>query len=385
MDYEARDAASYLQRLGLTLAAGTHYQGIWGWLALAAMGFPALWEIYRGYDRQRGLLGVALLLPIAGGYLLQSRIPFLAPRFFLYLVPLLCILTATGLVRLRKLATVPALALAVAWAILLPHAYRPFAPLEENSPAGQTLRTPARPGDGVIVGYIWQERMLRLHAPQIDVAYYLGWFDGQDMAEAKMIELFATHPRLWMITYQAPLQHPMNPRGLWLERYAARALLQEHGLSRATFYLPPCEGGLADETTGRTARFGSGIVLRYLVPPQRAQPGEAIPIALEWTPDEAIPQGYAAFVQLLSSTGELVAQADGEPGNGMVPFATIAPGQSQSDCRSILIPADAAPGTYRIIAGLYQRDNGRRLAVETGASPGADHLTLAEIEIVPSE
>jgi 4-amino-4-deoxy-L-arabinose transferase-like glycosyltransferase len=379
MERGAADLLSYLRGLVQTLAAGPYGHGQWAWLALATLAAPAVWEVYRGRDARRSILAMALIVPVVAGYVAQRRIPFLAPRFFLYLVPPLCILAASGLTRLKKWAVPVGLALMLAWSMTLPRAYRAFAPpAEDVRPLGDTIRLLARPDDGVIVSYIWQEGMLRLHAPRVDARYYLGWF-SIDRVDEQIKALLAEHERLWLVTYQVPIQHPINPAGWWLEHHAPRVLAQEHGHSRAVLYLRPCE--VAPIVHKET--FAHGIQLEHSSLPAEAAPGDTVPVALRWTVREPVAQPYSVFVQLLGPEGSLVAQSDGEPRNGLHPFTDMTPSQPVTDCRALLVPADATVGDYTVIVGLYHRDSGMRLPVTTSSQNDADHLVLGRIHIAP--
>lgn len=373
----AWDLPTYLRYVGTTLAAGPYGPLPWAWLALGALLIPAGWEVYRGRGPRQGLLATTLLAPIAAGYAAQAITPFVIPRFFLYLLPALCVLAAAGLARLGRRALPLGLALLVAWAASLPHAYRPVAlPMDDMRPLGDTLARLARPGDGVIVNYIWQEGMLRMYAPDASVAYYLGWF-SEDTVAQEMAALAQRHPRLWLVTYQMPLQHPANPGGWWLEQHAARALVHEHGHNRAVLYEKPCEGVSVQDV----ATLAEDVHLSAAALPGSLSPGDTLPVTLVWRVGAPLQRPYTVFLQLLSPEGALVAQSDGDPRNGLMPLATLAPGASTRDCRALLVPPDAAPGRYAVIVGLYDRETGARAPVVAADGAAADHALLGTVLI----
>ena len=54
-----------------------------------------------------------------------------------------------------------------------------------------------------------------------------------------------------------------------------------------------------------------------------------------------------------SATGQVVAGHDSEPGAGSLPTSRWQPGWRILDEYEIVLPADLAPGTYDLYAGLY--------------------------------
>ena len=59
-------------------------------------------------------------------------------------------------------------------------------------------------------------------------------------------------------------------------------------------------------------------------------------------------------MQLLDANGQVVAQRDRWPGDGLFPTAALQAGQVITD--NLAIPLDVPPGQYRLIAGLYRGD-----------------------------
>ncbi len=377
MERGAWDALTYLRTMGTFLAAGPYAPRPWAWLALGVLLLPAAWELYRGRDARRGLLAAVIAVPIATGFVAQAVTPFVIPRFFLYTLPALCVLAAAGMARLRIMAAPLALALLVTWGVSLPHAFRPVAlPMDDLRPIGETLTRAARPGDGVIVSYIWQEGMLRLYAPDAHVDYYLGWFTDENVGD-RLGALTEAHERVWLLTYKVPLQHPSNQGGWWLENHAARALEYEYGHNRIVLYERPCDTARAETV----ATFAESLRLSASEPLAGATPGDTIAVTLVWEAIANVEQPYAVFLQLLSPEGILVAQSDGEPRNGLVPLDRLPAGESLVDCRSLWVPEDAAEGEYTLIVGLYDRDSGTRASLTDTDFAGADHALLGTIRV----
>lgn len=382
MDREAWALWAYVRATVSALAAGPRASSTAALVAVPALLVPTAWACMRRHEPETRLLAALAVLPIAAGFLIQRYVvAFMAPRFLLYTVPPLCLLAALGLLRLRRWVWPVGVALMVGWALALPTAQADVAPPEEDVRAlATTLGEQARPGDLLIVGYIWQEGMLDMYAPDLEIPYHLGWFH-QDALDAEMAALTAPYQRIWLLTYRTPLQQPTNPPGWWLERHAARVLYQEQGLSGLALYTAP-----QAEVVGRAAvTFEGGISLAYRSPAPRAEAGATVAVPLEWAVAAPVDTAYAVFLQLLDADGRLVAQADGDPVNGLHAFTQFVPGEPVDDEHALLIPADAPPGAYRLIVGLYDRDTGQRLRVARGSDAGADAHQLATIEVVPAQ
>jgi hypothetical protein len=136
-----------------------------------------------------------------------------------------------------------------------------------------------------------------------------GW-DGEGIAQdalSRRFEIIAT-----------------EPAGPW------RVLVAERPPASAREIGASFEGGLRLESAG-------------ILPSTDLSPGELLGIHLTWTgPEVPLPPGLKITLQLLDSSGSLVAQSD-EP-------LVIANGRSSHGLR---VPDSLAPGTYRLIAAFY--------------------------------
>jgi 4-amino-4-deoxy-L-arabinose transferase-like glycosyltransferase len=372
--------ARYLTAMATQLAAGKNPEILWGTVAALALLVPAAWAIWAGRRdegrRLYGLLACMVLVPLSAGYLVQRVSVIVIPRLFLFVVPALCVLAAAGLARLRWRALPVGLALALASGISLPGAYAsPALPGEDIRQLGATLDALARPGDLVVVNYIWEEGLLRLYAPHAEVEWRLGWYTDENVS-AEMASLLSAYERLWLVSYRQPLQHPSNQAGWWLEQHVVRVLAQEQGNTRLVLYVPGCEG----KDSIAEYRFDHGVTLHSAGAPEMAEPGDVLSLALSWTAAQPVADGITAFVQLIGPDGALVAQSDGDPLNGLAPLSTLTVGTPLQDCRALLVPPDAAPGLYTVIAGLYDRTTGTRLTVTAGDGT-ADHAVLGTVQI----
>jgi hypothetical protein len=96
------------------------------------------------------------------------------------------------------------------------------------------------------------------------------------------------------------------------------------------------------------------------------QPGDILPVALQWQAIQRIPADYFVFVHLVDQDGNRVAQSDGQPAIWTRPTSSWAPGELIEDRHALLLPADLAPGDYTLIVGLYLAGSDERLLTESG-------------------
>ncbi|MFO7916906.1 MAG: glycosyltransferase family 39 protein [Anaerolineae bacterium] len=378
------DLGAYLLEIPFYLAGGPHGRDWAAGLALAALLVGAAWGVRRFGDHQDGghrwLLLLTVLLPVVAGFFVQLYIPFFQGRFLLYITPALYLLVAVGVVDLKWWASLFALPLILAWVVLLPAAYTPFAsPEEDLRPVARTLRDLAEPEDAIVAGYIWQEGILRMYAPGISSSYYLGWFDQEDVGEA-LHALFDRHRQLWLVTYRVPLRHSMNAGGEWLEQNAARAMYEEYGYNRLALYVR------SDHEAGMSAfervTFEEGLALSYRPRSQRVTAGRVLPLTLRWTVGSRPPSDpYKIFAHLIDEDDRIWSQRDGRPQNGMRPFEEAAPGETLVDHRALLIPEEAPPGQYRVRVGLYHAHRGDKLQI-VGEVEETPWCVVAHVEVV---
>ena len=119
------------------------------------------------------------------------------------------------------------------------------------------------------------------------------------------------------------------------------------------------------------ATFGGGLRLTGV----RLSPAAAV---LRWETDAPLPFDYTLFLHLLDADGNLIAQADAQPGWLVsLPVTRWEPG------RPILtgtpLPADLPPGRYRVRVGWYNWQTLERLPL----AGGGDSLIVGEIAVSP--
>jgi mannosyltransferase len=129
-----------------------------------------------------------------------------------------------------------------------------------------------------------------------------------------------------------------------------------------------------------SAMFDGGRIYMQAHYTSEAEVGGVVFVRLTWLnrTEAPIPQRYKVFVQLLNSEGVLVAQHDSEPSGGASPTNEWQLGTRITDNHAILVPPDAPPGAYTLIAGMYAVDPpNARLTL----SDGSDHVVLGQITV----
>lgn len=327
------------------------------------------------------------LAPVALGFVARQWIAFSQPRFLLYVIAPLALLAGAGLVRLGRWALPPALALAAVFALAMPGALEPtYASDGDLRPVAQALVDHAQPGDAVVVGYIWQEGILRMRAPDLPVTYHLGWF-SQDDLEPALVALLNDHQRLWLLDYHPEQRDQQATAAWWLERNTARILAVQAPPYTLALYADPQPGSqwraadAASPAEGSRARFEGGVALVRAQAPASAAPNDALLLTLDWavTADDTPP--WVIFVHLVDESGRLWAQSDGPPEAWLQSFAEATPGEALQSERALLVPPDAPPGAYRLLLGLYDQAGGERARVVAGPEAGSDHLELGVVQV----
>ena len=138
-----------------------------------------------------------------------------------------------------------------------------------------------------------------------------------------------------------------------------------------------------------SAVFGDGpavdtplIALHGFDAPQTAAPGDVVPITLFWQSQVNLDRNLVVLVHLTDEAGNILAQADGVPVNGLRLTLSWRAGEVLVDEHTLQLPSELAPGAYQLWVGFYDPDSGARLAAKTGEEVWPDgrlpltHLTI---------
>lgn len=123
--------------------------------------------------------------------------------------------------------------------------------------------------------------------------------------------------------------------------------------------------------------LGNGaIVLKGVGYTGKVKAGEILQLAVFWKVERELPHDYIVFVHLLDANNEKVAQRDTPPLDGAIPTSQWEPGKTFRDDQDLAIPASVAPGTYRLVIGMY---DGQTLVSITDGGP----IDLGEVVVLP--
>ena len=105
-------------------------------------------------------------------------------------------------------------------------------------------------------------------------------------------------------------------------------------------------------------------------------------VTLYWLCIDPPDESFTAFVQVTTEEGDYVSGHDAFPDNGNAPTQTWQAGHMYADRHVISLPANIRPGTYRLVAGMYDVNMQRAVATGQGASPFTGNaIPLSEIDL----
>jgi len=111
-------------------------------------------------------------------------------------------------------------------------------------------------------------------------------------------------------------------------------------------------------------------------------PASTLALTLFWQAEGASSVPHAVSVQLLDDSGVLRVQHDQQPGGGAFPTTSWVQGEVLADAYQLELPADLAPGSYRLIVRMYDPATLAALPAENAdGNPAGDALALATVEV----
>ncbi len=233
------------------------------------------------------------------------------------------------------------------------------------------IRARAQPNDGAVLVNSDQFPLLAYYGP-LDMPV---WIVGNDTlnrdpasVEAELSRFAEGKSRLWLVNYgwamalQPPsvVEQALNQRG-------ARTYAQ--GFQDVSLALYDLRFAAGDAPVRpQRVRFGGQIALVGVRGRARLyHPGEAVTLDLIWRADQAPRADYTVFMHLRrADDGSQIAAFDSPPVNGAAPTSRWTPGQIVTDTRAVPIPADAPPGEYNVVIGLYLYPTFERLTMDGG-------------------
>jgi mannosyltransferase len=233
----------------------------------------------------------------------------------------------------------------------------------------------ARPGDAVILNAPNQWEVFTYYYPDQDV-YPAPYRPDQAKVERFLSPIIEQHRRLFVLYWGDAESDPQRLVETWLAARTYKVSDTWYGRVRlATYGVSSLPGRL---TVTLDARLGERIRLHgYTLTGSRFAPGDILPVTLFWEAQAPVTERYKVTIQLIDATGQLVAQHDAEPGDGLNPTDIWDPGQVMADRYGVILPPDLPSGHYTLIAGLYHVATSERLPTATGG----DHVVLCDVEI----
>jgi hypothetical protein len=112
------------------------------------------------------------------------------------------------------------------------------------------------------------------------------------------------------------------------------------------------------------ARVGDDfILLGYALESFQVRPGETIDLTLYWEAAKKPTEDYTVFVHLLDANGQLVAQQDNQPQDGLYPTKFWDAGERVQDEYALTVDTGALAGEYTLVVGMYTLETLQRLPV----------------------
>ncbi len=144
--------------------------------------------------------------------------------------------------------------------------------------------------------------------------------------------------------------------------------------------LPPAPGAISGASFGDVARLAG-----FDLPGRVFAPGDIVPLTLHWEALTPYMADLRVFVHLIDPANDtaagILAQADGVPRGGTYPFWVWQEGEFVRDEVALTLPADAAPGEYLLLVGIYDGQTGERLPIVGGDDLGSSRLILGPITV----
>jgi len=271
--------------------------------------------------------------------------------------------------RLAELAarTAPVVVLlAGAWLLTHVHASWP----EDVRQAVTTLNARLQPGDAILTGvpeqtgvfadlYKGRNRVLGLNPGDL----------GRDAQQAAALDrLMADYARVWWLPNWLPpagsdIEQRLMRTGFRVEDVTFLPGAGSAGGQRLVLYYFPSQP-LQRMDVG--VCFAGSLCLDTVELLAEVKAGDILPTVLYWRAARSVEANYQVFVQLLDADGRRVAGSDGQPALWTRPTTSWRPGELIADRHALQLPADLAPGQYRLIAGLYLLAGGQRLMTDDG-------------------
>jgi len=275
---------------------------------------------------------------------------------------------------------------------------------EQQADFGQALSlagfglSPAAPGPGeeLEITLYWQA--LQQAGPGYTAFLHLLAADGSGVAGVDEPVLQGLYqPDLWPAGQTMPDRHRLTlPPDLPAGRYRLDlglyptgqpdALLPVASGDRLPLVALTSGGGATPSPTVPAAiTYGDQIrLLGHDLAQATGDEKDEYQVTLYWQATDWMDRNYTVFVHLTGPDGAIATQSDGPPGDPFFPTSTWLPGEAVADLHVLTLPAEAPPGSYSLLVGVYYAPTDERLqAVDGQGNPLGDAVRLATIPTGP--
>ena len=251
--------------------------------------------------------------------------------------------------------------------------YDPAAARDDYRGIARYIEAVETPGDAIILNAPGQWDVFRYYYKGSLPVYRLPEERPPDAKRltARLTSIAQQHGKLFVILWATNESDPTGIMESWLDTHAYKALDVWRGNVRFLIYatMRTSESDAAVYTMD--AQLGNAVRLeRAAVWNTRVAPGDVVQVRLHWRARAPLSRRYKVFLQLLAPGDRLIAQRDTEPVGGERPTTSWQPNEEIEDNYGLLIPLATPPGTYRLIAGMYDASTGERLPVQQGERRG---------------
>ena len=205
---------------------------------------------------------------------------------------------------------------------------------------------------------------------------------GQGTAEEAMAEIAMGHDLVFAVFGEWDADELDRAGRRWLDEHGYRAWDDWFGPTQLVVYGLSSKPAQA-EVLPLGAALGENLTLQgYSVWQGQAEDESLLYVTLVWEVREPVGQDYKVFVHLVDRDGQLVAQRDSEPLNGLKPTTSWAKGEAITDRLGLWLPPDLPPGEYQMLVGMYDPETLERLSVlDAAGEVTGDSIPLGSVTI----
>lgn len=343
-------------------------------------------------ERLLPFLAVQVIIPLALGFAVGLRYPFVPPRverLLLLALPPCLLWAAVVLARARRRVFRWGLApfVAVAALSLVGFYTVPRYPEDDYRPLIAQVERMGGADDLIYCVFPWQVGYFRSYGraegPQPVLSPSPEW---NEAARAPLESALRQGKRIWFPEHLALGGILEQQAEAYLLAEAVPVLNEWHGPhTRLTLWAP-----MGDLTDGPgPAQFAGGLILLASRVSASAVPAGAgaVTLALTWQRGETWPEEtHRVGFRLTDAQGRTWSQRDSEPVGGTYPFSHWQAGERVTDRHGLWVPAGTPPGDYQVRLSIHRARDGHLLdLLDAEGRPQGVELTLATVRVVPPD